>query len=176
MFSHILTAIDGSSHAKRAVETAARLAKQLDAKLLTICNVAGTGPIPEELLHMAEVEHLLGKRKPAAAQNVGNVIGNLATIESSSLSHEAGYEVRMVISRKILDDACRIAARLGAPAVETARLEGEPVPEILVLADKLNADLIVVGSRGLSDLKGLLLGSVSHKVCQLAKCPCLTVR
>ena len=35
---------------------------------------------------------------------------------------------------------------------------------------------VVVGSRGLSEIRGLLLGSVSHKVCQLAPCTCVTVK
>ena len=33
-----------------------------------------------------------------------------------------------------------------------------------------------MGRRGHGDLQGLLLGSVSHKVCQLADCACLTVK
>ena len=37
-------------------------------------------------------------------------------------------------------------------------------------------DLIVVGSRGLSDLKGMLIGNVSHKLIQLAKCTCIAVK
>ena len=37
-------------------------------------------------------------------------------------------------------------------------------------------DLIVVGTRGLSDLKGLLMGSVSHKLGQLSKVTCITVK
>nr|WP_312860533.1 universal stress protein [Mesorhizobium sediminum] len=39
-----------------------------------------------------------------------------------------------------------------------------------------NFDLIVLGSRGLGDVEGFLLGSVSHKVTSLASCPCLTVK
>jgi len=38
------------------------------------------------------------------------------------------------------------------------------------------ADMIVMGSRGVSDLKGLVMGSVSHKVMQLAPCTCVSVR
>lgn len=36
--------------------------------------------------------------------------------------------------------------------------------------------MVVLGSRGLSDLGGLLLGSVAHKVIQLSGCPVLVVR
>jgi len=176
MFRHILTAVDGSSHSKRAVETAARLAKQLDANLLSICHVVGTGPIPTELAHMAEVEHLASGKRAARPQNVANILGNLATVQSDDVAAELRYEVRLAISRRILDDASKIAVNLDAPGVETVLLEGEPVPQILELADKLGADLIVVGSRGLSELKGILMGSVSHKICQFSRYPCLTVR
>jgi len=36
--------------------------------------------------------------------------------------------------------------------------------------------MIVMGSRGLSDFKGLLLGSISHKVSAQAECTCVTVK
>lgn len=176
MFNHILTAVDGSPHSKRAVGLAARMANLSASKLLTVCHVIGAGPVPAELAHMVRVEDLVRDKRPAGFQNVGNILGNLATAQSDGPMEEFSYEARRAVSRRILSDASKIATQLEAPAVETVSLEGEPVPQILELANKLNADLIVVGSRGLSDLKGLLMGSVSHKLCQLARCPCLTVR
>lgn len=43
-------------------------------------------------------------------------------------------------------------------------------------AKRAKADLIAMGRRGLGGVKGLLLGSVSHKVSQLADCSVLTVK
>ena len=54
-------------------------------------------------------------------------------------------------------------------------LEG-PAPEaILRVAETEGCDLIVLGSRGLGELKGLLLGSVSDRVLQHAQVPVLVV-
>jgi nucleotide-binding universal stress UspA family protein len=47
---------------------------------------------------------------------------------------------------------------------------------ILELGSEEGVDLIVLGSHGLSDLAGLVLGSVTHKVLHLAHCPVLVVR
>ena len=48
--------------------------------------------------------------------------------------------------------------------------------EVLDVAKEADADLIVMGTRGRTDWKGLLLGSVAHKVLQHAACPVLLVR
>jgi nucleotide-binding universal stress UspA family protein len=48
--------------------------------------------------------------------------------------------------------------------------------EILRIANKENADTIIVGSRGFSASKDFLLGSVSYKVMHYAKCPVVIVR
>ena len=53
---------------------------------------------------------------------------------------------------------------------------GDPAAAILEVAKGRKADLIVMGSRGLGDLQGLLLGSVSHKVGHLADRTCITVK
>lgn len=53
---------------------------------------------------------------------------------------------------------------------------GSPASAILEQAREVDAGMVVLGSRGLSDLGGLLLGSVAHKVIQLSACPVLVVR
>jgi nucleotide-binding universal stress UspA family protein len=50
---------------------------------------------------------------------------------------------------------------------------GQLAKVIVETANENSSDLIVMGSRGLSNLKGLLLGSVTHKVIELANIPVL---
>ena len=55
-------------------------------------------------------------------------------------------------------------------------LEGPPAEKICEIARIETCEMIVMGSRGRSDLKGLLLGSVTHRVLHQATCPVLVVR
>lgn len=50
---------------------------------------------------------------------------------------------------------------------------GKIIPEV---AANEKVDLILIGSRGKSDLEGLIIGSVTHQVLQLSPCPVLVVR
>jgi nucleotide-binding universal stress UspA family protein len=61
-------------------------------------------------------------------------------------------------------------------AVKGAALEGDPAAVLLELAQQESADLIVMGTRGRTGLRRLLLGSVSQKVMTYAPCAVLTVR
>ncbi|CAM4476856.1 universal stress protein [Paenibacillus tarimensis] len=58
----------------------------------------------------------------------------------------------------------------------TRILHGEPGPAIVKYANENEADLIVLGSRGLNALQELVLGSVSHKVAKRANCPVMIVK
>ncbi|MEC0204688.1 universal stress protein [Paenibacillus lautus] len=58
---------------------------------------------------------------------------------------------------------------------ETVHLKGDPGYEILNYARETEQQLIIIGSRGLRGVKGMMLGSVSHKVSQLSSCPVLIV-
>jgi nucleotide-binding universal stress UspA family protein len=55
-------------------------------------------------------------------------------------------------------------------------LQGVPADEIVRLAQAEKVDLIVLGSRGLTEVRAFLLGSVSDKVTHHAKCPVLIVK
>lgn len=71
---------------------------------------------------------------------------------------------------------------LGQPAdapatkIETVLAQGQPADTIVRQASRRRADLVVMGSRGLSDLSGFLLGSVSRRVVAQARCPVLVVK
>ncbi|GAB6157778.1 universal stress protein [Desulfotomaculum varum] len=61
-------------------------------------------------------------------------------------------------------------------AVDTFIVMGQPADEILEKARAENYDLIILGSRGLGEIKGYLMGSVSNRVSRHASCPVLIIR
>ncbi len=72
----------------------------------------------------------------------------------------------------------RAAAELRTKLTRVTRSmpKGHPAAEILAAAAGFDADLIVVGARGLGGMKRLLLGSVSERVLRDARCPVLIVK
>ena len=82
---------------------------------------------------------------------------------------------RISLSQELLD---KVIQELSQEGVKTERevLEGPTTEAILRVAEVRKAELIILGARGLGSLKGLLLGSVTHKVIQHARCPVLVVR
>ncbi|MBP2145696.1 nucleotide-binding universal stress UspA family protein [Methanofollis sp. W23] len=61
-------------------------------------------------------------------------------------------------------------------SVETHLRDGHAGSEILALADEVGADLIIIGSRGKSNIDRLLLGSVSEHVVRNSSCTTMVVR
>jgi nucleotide-binding universal stress UspA family protein len=80
------------------------------------------------------------------------------------------------LSSVIVEEAENIARKQGAGKIERVITQGDPAAEIVAEANRRKAGLIIMGSRGHSDLKNLVMGSVSHKVLQLAECPCVIVK
>ncbi len=71
-----------------------------------------------------------------------------------------------------------LAAKLGSEGVEVrTHLALEAAPRAIVdAADQLGVDLIVMGTRGLTGMKHVLLGSVAERTVRLASCPVMTVK
>ncbi len=150
MIKTILVATDGSEHAKKAVILAADVAQKYDAKVIVLFVMTGlgSGEIPEGLRSFARSEHIEGTDR----------------------------EILESIGNQIVRDAQALAQEHKAPEIETQIEVGDPASTILSVAKNQGINLIVMGSRGLGDLQGLLMGSVSHKVSQLSQCSCVTVK
>ncbi|MBU1611225.1 MAG: universal stress protein, partial [Proteobacteria bacterium] len=57
------------------------------------------------------------------------------------------------------------------------RIFGGPTAEVIFdTAEVEKVDMIVMGTRGKSELSGLLVGSVTHKILHIAPCPVLVIR
>lgn len=74
----------------------------------------------------------------------------------------------------VVEKASEIVSRTGGDVRTTEVLDGSPAREIVRRAEDSGADWIVMGRRGLGDLKGLLRGSVSHKVSHLTSATLVT--
>jgi nucleotide-binding universal stress UspA family protein len=78
--------------------------------------------------------------------------------------------------RALVDAAVKQAQDAGLSAVTGVCHEGVIVDEVLSFLDTHPTDLVVVGSRGLSATKRLLIGSISSALVTHAPCPVLVVR
>jgi nucleotide-binding universal stress UspA family protein len=88
---------------------------------------------------------------------------------------QVAISARMKEADTILQKALDVVGDIPGE-VHTEILEGSPAEAIMDVANTREVDLIVMGSRGLGRLKGLLIGSQSQKVLQHAPCPVLIVR
>lgn len=147
MFSHIVLASDGSEIALKAAHTAVEIARRFDARILLV-TVFNPATVPVPFVGVAEAY-------PAAETSVGAYADTTQT------------EIENVTGR-ILDE--------GKVCWRAQREIGHPVDRIVAVAEDVKAELIVIGSRGLSEWRSFLLGSTSHGVLHHAHCPVLVVR
>ena len=92
------------------------------------------------------------------------------------------YEGTIKSERKLKDAARRLVnqtvqqlIKAGFTAEPISQI-GDPAEEIMKVAGKQHTDMIVMGTKGLSAMDRIFLGSVSTRVAQYASCPLLVVR
>jgi nucleotide-binding universal stress UspA family protein len=88
------------------------------------------------------------------------------------IAHEFGPREDVAV---VLEAASGRAAQENVK-VNTHSREGEPADAILDVAEELNADLIVVGNKGMTGARRFLLGSVPNKISHHAPCGVLIAR
>lgn len=173
MFSSLLVATDGSEHAMHAVDVAIDLAKTYQAKLHLV-HVLARDVASRDLERMIASEHL-DDSYHASGTPVN--IGNSSSLAEHGMMRSGDREARMieVIGNRIVESVVRRAKDAGVEMTTSIR-NGDSANAILQVAEEVQADMIIMGRRGLSTLKGFMVGSVSHKVSQRAGCSVLTVK
>ena len=139
----ILVPVDGSQHAKKALERAITQAK-MSGSSITVMYVVHT--------------RVYGAAQEAGFVTIAPLIRDL---------EEYG--------NRILQEA-RATGQAAGIDTNTFLVHGLPADEMVKKAETEKYDMIVIGSRGRTTAKSLLLGSVSNRVSHQAKCPVLIVK
>jgi nucleotide-binding universal stress UspA family protein len=155
LFEKILVPLDGSEHSLRALEIAVRVAKNFNAKI-TLIHVYSVGVRP---IVMPEPTTLTPPSVPI-----------MPPADFSKV-----VEATRKVGANILTDGEKRVKAEGVQ-VETLLREGHTVQEILKTARDGKFDLIVIGARGISKIREIILGSVSDGVIRNAPCPVLVTK
>ncbi|WP_375482200.1 universal stress protein [uncultured Mycobacterium sp.] len=156
-YQTVVVGTDGSDSSLRAVDHAAVVAAENNAKLI---------------IAMAHLPHADkgGWARPARPDRVFDPRAEY------TLGGEGGYKVHGAAPiYAILREARNRAKTAGAQDIEERALVGAPAPALVKLAKEVNADLLVVGDVGLNVTGGQLLGSVPANVCRRANTDVLIV-
>lgn len=148
MIKKILVPTDGSKGSNNAIQMGIEMALKLDAELY-IVYVVPKGELPEKIIEYLKEERLDGGLGKLTAKTIGETI---------------------------LEPVLEKVKSQGVKSGKWMVLRGNPADEILKFAKSRDIDMIIMGKAGRGAIKGLLLGGVSRKVCNLAQCACVTVK
>jgi nucleotide-binding universal stress UspA family protein len=183
MFSKILVAFDGSKPSLDAVESAMEIGNKYNSSLIilhildgykypyllssvVLAPTYGSDKLEkerhkfEELMNSLREKYNAGSRKILASENdrvisegTSTTTNNTSTVDSSSTNTTSSR-------------------------FETAIIEAETsaASTIVNYAESKNVDLLVIGSKGRTGLKKMLVGSTASEVLKYAHCPVLVVR
>jgi nucleotide-binding universal stress UspA family protein len=145
-FAKIMVAFDGSKDATSAVRLAASLSKQFGSELTVI--------------------HVFGSPSVGLSAASGMPLPDYGELEDAARA--AG--------EKVLAAGVQVATESGVKAKGELKEAPSVVEALVEYAEKQKVDLIVVGTRGMTGFKKLILGSVSSGLVSHAHCPVLVAR
>jgi nucleotide-binding universal stress UspA family protein len=146
MYKQILVAIDGSRSGRRALDEAVKIARATGGTVQALCVVQHPGRLVDVGTGFAE--------------------------EQTRQSAEAD------VATAALEEAKTVFAQAGVPGtVRAADAMGEEIASVIYrIAAEEEAELVVMGTRGLSGMKRMLLGSVAESFLRVADRPVMLVR
>ena len=146
----IVVGVDGSANAQRAVALLNRLPAPRGGHVTLVSAVDHLGVPSHPLAPRAAAATLVAEVKRINADSMAQAEKALASAEAALTG--AGWRVRTRVT------------------------VGAPLRELLAIVDSADADLLVVGARGVSGMRRLLLGSVAEGALNRCPVPVLVVR
>lgn len=147
----ILCAVDGSEFSQWGVQALEALASR-EPEYVTLLHV-----IDRPAIRAAQGRNpVAGNRALAASEKAGGII-----------LREAERSARVALGQ---------ATTGPRTALRTVLAHGPLAPTIARQAKRLKIDLLMIGSRGMSDIKGFLLGSIARQVASIVPCPLLVIK
>jgi nucleotide-binding universal stress UspA family protein len=155
LFEKILVPLDGSEHSLKALEIAVQIAKKFGGKT--------------SLIHVysVEVRPIIMPEPTTLTPPMIPVMTPEEVSKAVQVAHNAGARILADGEQKVKAEEVQ---------VETLLKEGHTVQEIVKTAKEGRFDLIVIGGRGISKIRELLLGSVTDGVIHHASCPVLVIK
>ncbi len=160
MIHRVLVPTDGSENAERAVRFSAQVADRRHQAEVTVVYIHLRVPptahqgisVPESEQHSQEVQPLHEEPDTEELVHAREIVDRaVAEIKSLVTSPDVTVTGRVVVDDRVDDGVLRVAG-------------------------EIKADIIVMGTRGLSTLRGAIMGSVSHALIEKATCPVLIVK
>jgi len=152
MIKRILVPIDGSEPSNRALDYALDLAEELDAEVVIL------SVVPPVTL-------------PVFSEEPG-----ITPIITPRDIDRYNSKLRATFENVLSEALARARTKKPDLRVSTKLLEGRPADKIVEVAERENFDLIIMGSRGLSGLRELLLGSTTRRVADHCTKPLLIIK
>lgn len=174
MIKTIVVPSDGSDHANRALDMAGEIAARFGARVVilhALLHHTSTGDVRTIAEQVGAADAVLKK-----LDDIENAMLEAASAAYAPVPIPIPTDVLRQLGDKIAEKARKTVEAKGVKDVTTQVVDGNPAENIVAAATHEKADLIVMGRRGLGKVAGLLMGSVSHKVSQVADCACLTVK